>query len=73
MGNSKDQKVLAKEEENIFFTLLLFSEHFELADIAALQPWELKAGASWGLREVIHKKHNINFLGGAKGIFKIIF
>lgn len=46
MGNSIDQKVLAKEEENIFFTLLLFSEHFELSDIAALQPWELKAGAS---------------------------
>lgn len=62
MGNSIDQKVLAKEKENIGFALLLFSERFELADITALQPRELKAGAGWGLREVIRKKHDINFL-----------
>lgn len=62
-----------RKRKHLFSALLLFNEHSELADITALQPWEPKAGASWGPREVIRRKHDINFLGGAKGIFYFIF
>lgn len=62
-----------RERKHLFCALLLFNEHSELADITALQPWALKAGAGWGPREVIHRKHHINLLGGAKGVFSFIF
>lgn len=46
----------SSRRKHLFSALLLLGEHLDLADITALQPWELKAGATGGLTELIPEK-----------------